>query len=280
MITKEDFHINTDGSDELLYIDYYLIKDCYGFDGEAAISNIDNFMNYNGHKYEIGQRNKVASNFSNLSEKPYYPCLGNSENGSNGRGVSEQKFIEILDLFKEKGDIIALIHGNVFSPVFVYGYGPDLNSDLLIALIVEQISDYTKKVAKINNFDTETESAKSWNPITEDWETITITLARCNNKNEFHLIVPEDMLTDRLPYSASDFLSNYWRPKLNAKNEKKGIPEMNKKEFSQWLKDNGYSEHDYLMEVIEEISYQELVDYMTRSKKRSIINKNKRFDKE
>ncbi|WP_334329662.1 hypothetical protein [Companilactobacillus sp. HBUAS59699] len=278
-MNKYKYHINSDNSDDLLYVDYNLVLSCNGFDGKDARLNIDNFMEYNGRKYELNQKETVVHNFSNLSEKSYYPCLGHSKNGSNGRGIADDKFFEILDLFKDKGDIIKLLHGNIFSPVFVYGYGPDMNSDLLIVLMIKQISDYTELVANQYGLSTLQKETKAWNSETEKWDKILITIAKCPGKKEFHLIVPEELLVKELPYSASNFLYKFWRPKFNAMNVKNGLDEMNIGEFKKWIRNQGYTDHDYLIKVIQDISYDELIDYLTRSEKISLINRNKRLKK-
>ncbi|MFD1417487.1 hypothetical protein [Companilactobacillus keshanensis] len=273
---KLDFHRNHNGAEDKMFIDVNLIKSCKGIDGESAISTINSFMEFCRIEYLKGKKDKVSGLLSGLSEKPYYPCLGFSLKGGNGRGVSKKSLIKVLDILISKEFSKELIEGNIFAPILVQNYDKDRNSDLLIALSIRQFSEYTKKIAIQESLETKIVSARAWNTDNNGWENSDIVLARFSDMDTFHLIVPEDILLSSLPYSARNFLFHYWLPKLNAQREKNGEKAYKQKQFKENVLNKYVSTNEYLIEIITDMSGEDILNYLNRFKKSSIAYRNKK----
>ena len=277
---KLNFHKNDDFMDDRFFVDYNLINSCEGFDGETAVNNIAEFMQFNLELFLTGKRYQVAKNFSEFSEVDFYPSLGFARSAKKGRGVRPKSFIEILDLIAYRENAASIINGNIFAPVLVDNYGEDRNSDFLIKLMLPQISEYTKKVAIENSLETTTIVTKTWDCATNNWVSYETVLAKYPSDLVFRLIVPEDMLTYKLPYNPNDFICTYWRTIVNYSRENSDLKPYTQEEFRKFIKSEYGTYHEYILHIVEEMSDAELLGYMPQFRERSKINRSKKNKKD
>lgn len=264
MLKNVNYHKNSNVQDDKLFVDFNLIKFCEDFDSSAALNTIDDYMKYNLELYRRGQKKEVAQNFSNFIEKDYFPTLGFSKGNKGGRGVTSKKFIEILDLVFQRECAELLIEGNIFAPIFVENYNMDRNTDFLLTLMLPQLSDYTKMVAKSLGLETKIQIVKVWDTCNHAWMNQEITLAKYPEDIIFRIIVPEDILVDDLPYSGTKFIYRYWIKIENAKREEKGLDKYTVSEYSEYIKNNYGSNQAYLKYILSEMDDDRLWDYLTR----------------
>lgn len=268
MIKKDlDFHKNGN-KDKIQFVEYnHLLRskhlDCLG----CALA-IESYMTDVYDTFINGEEELALKKLSEFSEKSWFPKLGFSLKKGNGRGPSFKCLIKILRKFKGKENAKKLITNTIFAIVFIEGYGADYNSDLLISLVAPFLSEYTKRVAKENNLDTKIKTVDVWNAKRKSWEKGKITVAKFDDEDDFHLIVPNDILVTKLPYSASDFIFRYWRSIYNDRREKNGKSKLKRKDMCQIIKnefDNDLTQ--YNMHILDKMSTIEIFNYLNRFKR-------------
>lgn len=273
---EKKYHKNSIEKDEEKFVDFNLLDQAQGFDGKSAIKTITDYMGFSLSEFSHGYTTKVAANFSEFSEKRYYPTLGYSKRLGRGRGVKVKSFLEILNILAIRDKASDIMVGNMFAPVFVENYGPDRNSDFLIKLIIPQLSDYTKSVAQENGLETKVEKSKKWDISKHDWVPNNIVLAKFPNELEYRLIVPEEILTTKLPYDANDFIYRYWLTLLNERRKENGLKPYTQKDLREKEVSKYDSNHDYILSVLRQMSDEYLLGYMPRFKQSSINNSKKK----
>lgn len=263
------FHKNTPIDDQL-FVDFNLLSGAKEFDGEGAASRFNDYMIFNINRYKTGNKSEVINNFTNFSESSYFPKLGYGKTESGyGKGTAVESFITVLNILDQKNMLETLTQGNIYAAVFVKDYGPDRSSDTLIKLITPELSDYTKKVAKIYGFPTKVESVDCWNVDSHQWESKKIVLANTKGTTDvgdYLLICPEEILTSRLTYSMRNFIFSYWREIMNASLEKKDERGFTYNELVNFVNTNYASNYAYMLMVLSEIgSYVKNPDIKVRT---------------
>lgn len=262
-----DFHKNGN-TDKIQFVEYNHLLRSKHLDDQGCKLAIERYMT-DVYDTFINVSEKLAlEKLSEFSERPWFPKLGFSSKNRNGRGPSSNSIIKILRIFKEKDNAIELVKNPIFGIVFIKGYGADYNSDLLISLVAPFLSEYTERVAKENNLDTKSETVDVWNANIKSWDKGNITIAKSYDEDDFHLIVPNDILVTKLPYSARDFIFIYWLSIYNDKREKKGEKKLKRKDMNQIIRnefDNDLTQ--YSMHVLDQMTTIEIYNYLNRFKR-------------
>lgn len=262
-----DFHKNGN-TDKIQFVEYNHLLRSKHLDVLGCALAIESYMTDVYYTFINGDEELALKKLSGFSEKPWFPKLGFSLKNGNGRGPSPNSIIKILRKFKGKDNAIELIMNTIFGIVFIKGFGADYNSDLLISLVAPFLSEYTKRVAKENNLDTKSETIDVWNANRKSWEKGKITIAKFEDEDDFHLIVPNDILVTKLPYNARDFIYRYWRSIYNDRREKNGKSKLKRKDMYQIIKnefDNDLTQ--YSMHVLDQMSTIEIYNYLNRFKR-------------
>ena len=262
-----DFHKNGN-TDKIQFVEYNHLLRSKHLDVHGCTLAIESYMIDVYDTFIKGNEKLALKKLSGFSEKPWFPKLGFSLKNGNGKGPSSNSIIKILRIFKGKNNAVKLIKNPIFGIVFIKGYGADYNSDLLISLVAPFLSEYTERVAKENNLDTKSETVDVWNANIKSWDKGNITIAKSYDEDDFHLIVPNDILVTKLPYSARDFIFIYWLSIYNDKREKKGEKKLKRKDMNQIIRnefDNDLTQ--YSMHVLDQMTTIEIYNYLNRFKR-------------
>lgn len=276
LLKKREYHKNCDTNDDRLFVDFNLIKGCEGFDYAGALTGIQGYMQYNLELYKDGHRQIVADNFRKFSERNYFPSIRFSTENKGGRGISSKKFLEILDLVFDRECAERLMMGNLFAPIFIENYNMDRNSDFLITLMLPQISEYTNAIAQQEGLETQTIVDSVWDFDEDKWVDGELVLAKFSDDSKFRLILPEDILTTSLPYTGSRFIYWYWIKILNEKRFKNGLDRYTVNQLREYVKGNYDSNHEYLIHVLNEMTDEELENYLSKFDAQSKQNRDKK----
>ncbi|WP_338215877.1 hypothetical protein [Companilactobacillus muriivasis] len=272
-MVRLNYHKNNDIKDDKKFVDFNLLKQCDDFDWIGFSPIIDSYIGYNISLYVKGEKKRVIRNFSNFSEKHFYPSIGYAGSSNGGRGVKDKAFLEVFDLIAIRENAAKIMEGNIFAPVVVDGYGQDRNSDFLISLMLPQLSDYTEKVARQEGLEIKESESQKWDIKLEKWVPFNVTVAKFPDDLVFRLIIPEGILTPELPYSASDFIYHYCMQIDNYKLDKDN--KYTQKTYNEMINQEYGSNHSFMLDRFKHMNDEQLLRYMNSRVANSKLNRDK-----
>ncbi|ETA74338.1 hypothetical protein [Ligilactobacillus equi] len=244
--------VNLDvGKDTQLYIDYSLFigaQDFIGvgtFHSMVAYNKVMDYFAFNANQYQYNKK-KIIAEFNSIHEINE-THFGVSKRQSSGKGTPKNVITGIFDeLTKKRSNGKSLLEENPLATVlFVKRLGPDYFSDLVTAIIYDELYLYTLSVLKklcVNIEYGNKQIHKIWDVQVHDW--VERTYRQILIDGVPTLLVPTDITVHKFLYDTDTYVQKYIIEDLRFNDPR--CKDMSKKQ----IMDKYFSTHDLKQEAL------------------------------